>query len=298
MNSDSGPRDREPATDEVVSPIASDDAFTAFYTGSIPPLTSWLVKQHPELAPDHLTINELIADAFDELYEKRHDVKGDPFGYLVNELKNVLAKRNTRKMGSLDALRDSADGSSTGSASGDGSNVVGMADPAARTASSLAGSTEVKQIFSLDAIMSLTQEQRELYDLYWVQGKALEEIAQTQGVRKQSVHDRVTAIRVKLAEYMGRLDSEVEQSSRWPLQTRDHAKREIEGLPNPSRDLLRTVYVDDVPLDKAWRRLRFASKEEAVKYLEKGFALLQRKFGQEMPAALENALAQDRKKGS
>lgn len=275
--------------------IASEDAFIAFYKESTPSLRAWLHKQYPQYLRDPRRTEGLIADAFDDLYEKRLTLPAgrDPFMALIDHLNNILSKERVRDMASLDSMGPSS--RNQGSDLGSPPSHLGVPAPETRSQASVVGSREMNHKFSVDALMSLTQEQRDLYDLHWVQGRTLEEIAGDQGCRPQSVHDRWTTILEKLKKYMARLDSEVESPSREPLKTRDHARRAIDDLTNPARDLLRTVFVDGVAFEQAWRRLRFASKEEAGNYLEKGFEQLERKFGQKMPEALETALRRRKK---
>lgn len=293
MSLDSGPRGSEPGADAAPRPISSDDAFAAFYQEKFSPAASWLTKSYPHLAPDPVTADSMVADAFDELYAKRCEIEGDPFKALITEVKRVVdRKRWSPKVRSLDQAVAGGQSSDVSSVTG----AAAIADPSARTPDSLTGSVERKAIFSNDAVMSLTAEQRELYDLRWVQDKSWAEIGQAVGLSADAARKRCETIEGRLREFMEKYDSQptharTKDERKAPLRVREHALRAIDGLPNPMRALLRAVHLDGLPLAQAALRQKFASKEEAEGVLAKGHALLEEKFGQEIPAALTEALA-------
>lgn len=291
-DSESSPLAPEPEPTGSVSPIVSDDAFAAFYKRQISPASSWIVKFAPDIARDPETVNQLVGDAFTNLYVKRHLIgKRDPYMALLDELKNLIdAARRRPAEGLPERSGDSSVMGTTGA--------NGIPDPSARNAGSQVGSIEIQQIFSRDAVMSLTSEQRELYDLYWVQEKTQAQIADARGETEEAVKHRCQRIEKKLQEFMAQFDSEIagRTEPNVPLRTRDHAFRELKGLPNPMRDLLWTVLVDKLSLAQAAARLRFASKEEAEAVLAKGLKILETKFGQKMPETLIAALANPRNK--
>jgi DNA-directed RNA polymerase specialized sigma24 family protein len=288
----SSPRAGEPERGNTRSRISSDDAFAAFYKDAISPAASWLIQHHPDVGRDPETTNQFVGDAFTNLYEKRHSIGNrEPYMALLDELRNVVAGARVRQ---ADALPESSGDSSVTGTTG----ARGILDPNARSAGSQVGSIEIRQIFSLEAVMSLTPEQRELYDLHWVQGKDPAQIADARNETAEAIKHRCQRIQKKLQEFMARYDSEVagRTESNVPLRMRDHALRELQGLPNPMRDLLHTVFVDKLPFAQATARLRFASKEEALGVLAKGLKILGTKFGEKMPETLVAALANPWKK--
>jgi DNA-directed RNA polymerase specialized sigma24 family protein len=256
-------------------PIATDHAFAEFFTATLAQETRYVFARYRGIAPDMKTAEQIVSDAYHELYKKKETVEKDPIVKLEDEITNVVRKLDRRRMVSLDGPGFSGD-------------VIPAETDVHSVASEVAG-IELATLFSQEAVDALDKAERLLYNLV-AKGMTLKEIAKRSGISYERTKSDWKKVYFRLCDIMGKLSSRMGDEKREPLRTRKDALKAIDDLPILLRQVVGLFHVDKLPGAQVALRLKLASEDEVRMHLGRAYEILEKLYGEIMPAALDDAL--------
>src|SRR5689334_12589604 len=100
--SEAGPR---PGEARPPSPIHSEQEFDSFYTSALEPTILWTLARFPNIAKDRGTAEQVVGDAFEATFRRRHEVRTNPVAFLHDRIYEAIdAYASKSRVGSLEAL--------------------------------------------------------------------------------------------------------------------------------------------------------------------------------------------------
>lgn len=268
-----------PGHPHAPGPIASEDSFGKYFTVSYERHVAWTLKEFKSIVRDRDAAEDLVAEAFKNVFPNRAGVT-NPDAALAERIRGLAIDKSAKMERSINDT-----------------SVVGQAE--ARLADgqpvdSAYASQECRELFSAEAVRTLSFAERRLYDLY-LDEKTHEEIAQILGDRSWiKVRDDLKGIFVKLLDAMSKLvtlDNISLESESAALKSPKAAEEAMGRLPRLLSAIVRLTYVDKLPPTQIALRLKLASGEEVTGHLSRALNALSRLYRAKMPDALIAALA-------
>jgi RNA polymerase sigma factor (sigma-70 family) len=260
-------------------PIASEDAYAQYYTDSFARHVAWTLKEFKSIARGRTDAEDIVSDAFLELYTHRAEVRLNPDAELTIRIRKfALAYRDKNKK------LKSADDSSV-------EPLDGKIDSNARPADSEYASQECRELFSEEAVATLNAGDRKLYDLY-VSGKTTPEISEILGIPYKHARGMLKDIYTKLFDAMSKMTTLGNTTLDAPsLRTPKQAEEAMGRLPRTLSAIVRLTYVDKLSPEQIARQLHLPSARQVSEDLDRGLCALGRIHRVKMPDALVAALA-------
>jgi DNA-directed RNA polymerase specialized sigma24 family protein len=263
--------------------LASEEGFSRFFEETFEMTVAWTLKHFKQLARDRSTAEDAVMVAFEKLHAERESLGGiSPVVFLQNRIRTVLVgaarlPEERRRGGSLD-------------------EAIGMIDPEARPADSILKSRECRELFSEEAVGSLSPEELRLYKLY-LEERTYQEMADVLRIPKRSVRWQLGQVMCKLFQAMARLTTIASphqltlSSDLLVLSTPENARRAVEKyLPRLLSDVVRLVHVEKVPPRQVVARLNLGTTDELAMHLKRAYRALEIVYKAPMPDALIEAL--------
>jgi DNA-directed RNA polymerase specialized sigma24 family protein len=224
-----------------------------------------------------VTAEEIVSDAYDDLYGHRLTITNVPQYELQIRVKKYAIAFREHRLQSID------DSSVVGPA--------GMIDHSLRATDDEYASQECRELFSKEAVAMLLPSERRLYELY-LEGKTYTDIARIIGLPYSQLRDQFKGIFVKLFDAMAKLVTLDNPSFNTSVLKTSKAAEEAMGrLPRNLSEIVRLTLVDKLPAAQIAVRLKLASAQEVAAHLDRAFSALGRMYRVKMPDALIAALA-------
>lgn len=269
------------------SPLSSEEAFSRFFEESFETTVAWTLKHFKQLVRDRSTAEDAVMVAFEKLHSERESLENaNPVVCLQRRIRTLV----------IDNTRSAQEIHRGGSIDDPDVAAAGIIDPEARPADSILKSRECRELFSEEAVGSLSEEELRLYNLY-LQEKTYQEMADALGIPKRTVRWQLGQVMFKLFQAMARLTTitSPHQVGFAPdllvLTTPKNAEQAVaKCLPTLLSDVVRLVHVEKVPPRKVVESLKLGSTDELAMHLKRAYRALEIIYKAPMPDALIAAL--------
>jgi DNA-directed RNA polymerase specialized sigma24 family protein len=261
----------------AAGPISSEEAYAAYYSESFERHVAWTLKEFKSLVRDRHTAEQIVSDAFYELYGDRATIHSNPDAAVIVRIRKYATTfRDKRTV--------SADDSSV-------ERLDKKIDPVARPADSEYASQECRDLFGAQVVAVLEASERRVYDLF-VSGKTIVQIAESHGIPYEEARERLREITTKLFAAMARLvtlgNTSVDNGR---LRTPKAAEEAMDRLPHRLSTIVRLTYVDKLTPAQIAHQLKISSAQQVSSDLERALDALSQIYRVKMPDALVAALA-------
>lgn len=256
-------------------PVSGDEAFATYFSESFERHVAWTLKEFKSIARDRQTAEEIVSDAFNDLYPERQEIR-NPDAVVTTRIRRIALERRDKRV-------ISADDSSV-------EHLDKRIDPAARPADSEYASQECRDLFSAQAVATLGPADRKVYDLY-VAGKTVVQISEALGVRYEDARETLKEITTKLFAAMARLVTLGNNSvDNGQLRTPKAAEEALGRLPERLSSIVRLTYVEKLSPAQIALKLKLPSAHQVSVDLERALDALSQIYRVKMPDALVAAL--------